>query len=235
MALISEIHYYRETKQGLLQMKRTVLIVAAVIIAIVGFFVATKPKNPAQNNSGVQPTSHIEGKGSAGVTLIEYGDYQCPYCQEYYPIVKQVQTQFADQIFLQFRNFPLESLHKNARAGARAAEAANLQGKFWEMHDALFENNDPKGATGWVASSNPTTYFNQFAQSIGINVEQFKADFASSKVNDLINADLAAGTALKITGTPTFFLDGKKLDPSPNGVDAFAKVITAEIAAKTKK
>lgn len=214
--------------------KKVLGIIAAIIIVVIGFMIATKPKE-TKTTTSTSATSHIEGKGSTGVTLVEYGDYQCPFCQQFHPIVKELQSKYNDQIFFQFRNYPLESLHKNARAGARAAEAADLQGKFWEMHDKIYENNDPQGASGWVASDNPYSYFEQYAKAIGLNLTQFKADFASSKVNDRINADIAAGTKLKITGTPTFYLDGKKLDPSPNTVEAFSKVIDAAIAAKTQK
>jgi len=214
--------------------KRVLGVIAGIIAVVIGFMVLTKPSS-SNLSTGGQTSNHTSGSGTSGVTLIEYGDYQCPYCQQYHPIVKQVATQFNEQIFFQFRNFPLESSHKNARASARAAEAASLQNKFWEMYDLLFEENDPSGATGWVASSNPVTYFNQFAERIGLNLDQFKTDFASSSVNDIINADISAGTALKITGTPTFILDGKKLDPSPASVEAFATVINAAIAAKAQK
>lgn len=211
--------------------KKTIFIVLAVIIGVIGFMLLTKPKSQDANSS-VSPSSHVEGKGSSGITLLEYGDYQCPYCQQYHSVVKAVQEQFNDTIFFQFRNFPLESLHKNARAAARAVEAADLQNAFWGMHNLIYENGDPNGVTGWVASSDPLSFFSDYAEQLGLDVAKFKEDFASSQVNDVINADIADANKLGITGTPTFYLDGKKMDPAPASVDEFAKVINDAIAAK---
>jgi protein-disulfide isomerase len=122
---------------------------------------------------------------------------------------------------------PLSQIHPNAFAGARAAEAASLQNKFWEMHDMLYENQNT-----WSQASNPKDYFNQYAEQLGLNVEQFKTDFASTKVNSSINADLAA---FKKTGaateTPTFFLDGKRIDTKADA-ETFSKLLDAAIESK---
>lgn len=209
-------------------------VIAAIVIILVGVFLLTGKQSdaPGSKSSGKKAlTQHVQGQGKSGVTLVEYGDYQCPYCQQYYPTVKQVAADMGEQIKFQFRNFPLTSLHQNAFAAARAAEAADKQGKFWEMHDLLFETNDPAGRTGWVASTNPNAFFEQYAKQLGLNLTQFKKDFASIAVNNAVNADLAEGTKLGVTGTPTFFLDGKKIEVG-NDVDAFKKVINAEIAKK---
>jgi len=201
--------------------------VIIVILAIfTGIFVFSGNKSNGTKNSSAQPSSHLEGTSPSGVTLVEYGDYQCPYCGQYFPLVKQVQAEFADKIVFQFRNFPLVSLHPNAFAGARAAEAAALQNKFWEMHDLLYENQ-----TQWSSATDPTTLFQGYAQQLGLNTTQFQTDYASSKVNDTINADMAKGNSLGITGTPTFFIDGKKVEIG-GSVQAFEKVINAEIAKK---
>jgi protein-disulfide isomerase len=126
----------------------------------------------------------------------------------------------------------LTSLHPNAFAGARAAEAAALQNKFWQMHDTLYDNQDPNGKSGWVASSDPLNdYFVNFAKQIGLNVDQFKTDFASDKVNAIVNADLGEANKLGLTGTPTFFLDGKQVQVN-NTVADFQKVLNAEIQKK---
>lgn len=213
-------------------------VIIAIIVILGGIFWITGKNNPSTNstNSNAKPSQHIEGEGKSGVTLVEYGDFECPYCGQFYPIVKQVQAQYNTQIYFQFRNLPLSSVHPNAFAGARAAEAASLQNKFWEMHDLLYQNQDPNGKTGWVASSNPLDdYFVGFAQQIGLNVTQFKTDFASNKVNDTINADVAA---FNKTGaqeaTPTFFLDGKQIQPGYSVAD-FQKYIDPAIKAKTAK
>ncbi|HEY5152994.1 MAG TPA: thioredoxin domain-containing protein [Candidatus Saccharimonadales bacterium] len=205
-------------------------VIVAVILIFVGIFIFSNGKNPqtssGKSNTGTL-TQHIEGKGSTGVTLVEYGDYECPFCGQYFPTVKQVQADFNDQIKFQFRNFPLVSIHQNAFAAARAAEAAALQNKFWEMHDLLYE-----AQSQWAGAGDPTPFFNQYAQQLGLNLAQFKTDYASSKVNDLINADTAEGTKLNVQGTPSFFLDGKQINVG-NNVSAFEKLINAEIVKKT--
>ncbi|HTB48666.1 MAG TPA: thioredoxin domain-containing protein [Verrucomicrobiae bacterium] len=206
-------------------------VIVAIILIFVGIavFGGNKSNGPGNTSGGSTGTltEHIEGQGKDGVTLVEYGDYECPYCGEYFPTVKQVQAEYNQQITFQFRNFPLVSIHQNAFAGARAAEAAALQGKFWEMHDALYEEQNQ-----WVGASDPTTFFNQYAQDLGLNVTQFESDYASTKVNDLINADMAEGNKLNIQGTPTFFLDGKQIEVA-NSASAFEKLINAAIAQKT--
>jgi protein-disulfide isomerase len=205
-------------------------VIIAIILVFVG--VAALSGNKSSNGSGGKSsgssavTQHIEGQGKSGVTLVEYGDFQCPYCGQYYPIVKQVVEQNKEQIRFQFRNFPLVSLHRNAFAAARAAEAAGLQNKYWEMNGALYQSQRI-----WSESNDPMSFFSQYAQQIGLDVTKFKKDYASSQVNDAINADMAAGNKLKITGTPTFFLDGKKVEVSQS-VDSFQKLIDAAIAKK---
>lgn len=218
-------------------MSKQFLGVIVAILVIFGSIIVSSSKNEAKNgdkSASTTLTQHVEGQGKSGVTLVEYGDYQCPFCQQYYATVKDVAATYDEQIHFQFRNFPITSRHPNAFAAARAAEAAALQDKFWEMHDLLYQNNDPNGQAGWVAASDPTTYFNQFAEQIGLDMTKFKADFASEKVNDLVNADMKEGTRLGVSGTPTFFLDGKQVQIG-NTADAFKKVLDAEIAKKQPK
>lgn len=209
-------------------------VIVVIVLVFVGIFALTGGKGNTGGKVGTL-TEHTEGLGQDHVTLVEYGDYQCPYCGQYYPIVKQVEQDFNQQITFQFRNFPLVSLHQNAFAGARAAEAAALQGKFWQMHDILYEANDANqqdsSAASWITASDPTTFFDQFAQQLGLNVNQFKSDYASTKVNNLINADMAEGNKLGIDATPTFILDGKQISVGES-VPAFESLIKAEIAKK---
>jgi protein-disulfide isomerase len=206
-------------------------VIAAVILIFIGIFAFSGHKSGSNNKSssdgsGGQPTSHVEGSGKSGVTLVEYGDYQCPYCEQYYPIVKQVAAKYNDQIKFQFRNFPLTSIHQNAFAGARAAEAAALQGKFWQMHDLLYDNQSQ-----WSESGNPQQFFQQYAQQLGLDITQFNKDYSSNKVNDAINADMAVGNKLNIQGTPTFFLNGKQIQVNAN-VNSFSEQIQKAIDQK---
>ena len=204
---------------------RFFITLLVVIALVVGIFAFTKQQKGAETTA--QPTTHTEGSGTSGVVLIEYGDYECPACGQYYPVVKQVAEKYKDQITFQFRNLPLVQLHKNAFAGARAAEAADNQGKFWEMHDLLYENQQT-----WSAASNPTTIFVGYAKQLGLDEAKFQTDMASQATNDKINADIAESKKLKASATPTFVLEGKKLEQNPSSLDEFNKLIDAAIKAK---
>jgi protein-disulfide isomerase len=130
----------------------------------------------------------------------------------------------------------LVSIHQNAFAAARAAEAAALQGKFWQMHDALYEENQvyydsSETASSWVGASNPEAYFEKYASELGLNVSKFETDYASSQVNNLINADMAKGNKLGVDATPSFYLNGKQISVGDSAA-AFEKVINAAIKAK---
>lgn len=212
-------------------------VIAVIAIVIVGIIWITDSKNQNGNNNA-SPSSHIEGTSSTGVKLIEYGDYQCPYCGQYYSIVKQVQQQYNSLISFQFRNLPLTSLHPNAFAGARAAEAASLQGKFWQMHNLLYEQNQlyyEDNVQNWIPASDPESYFVADAKQLGLNISEFKSDYTSAKVANTINADVAAfdKTGAEMA-TPTFFLDGKQIQPTES-VASFDTLINAAIQKKTGK
>jgi protein-disulfide isomerase len=219
--------------------KRFWAVLGVIAVIVVGaIWISDNKKTGTTGSSSSQPTNHVEGKGSTGIKLMEYGDYECPVCEIYYPIVKQVQSQFATQIYFQFRNLPLSQIHPNAFAGARAAEAAALQNKFWQMHDLLYDNQGQ-----WANSSDPQPYFKQFAQTLGLNVSKFESDLASEQVNNKINADLGAFNRTgKEEATPTFFLNGKYIDNQKllgsNGrpsADKFVALINAEITSKSNK
>jgi protein-disulfide isomerase len=208
--------------------KRFWLILIGILIVFGVLFKLESKKTPTPATNS-QPSNHVEGNGKTGVTLLEYGDYECPYCEEYYPIVKQVQAKYSDQIFFQFRNLPLTQIHKNAIAGARAAEAASLQGKFWQMHDALYDSTN---WAVWSPSDNPIPDFNNYAKQLGLNVTKFESDYQGDAVNNTINADLNAFNATgQPESTPTFFLDGTLIQPKPTVAD-FSNFIDKEIAKK---
>lgn len=203
-----------------------VVVIAGIFIGVVSF-----GKNNASNTS--KPTNHIEGKASSSVTLVEYGDYQCPYCGEYYNTIQQVMAKYGDKIAFQFRNFPLTSIHQNAYAAARAAEAAGLMGKFWEMHNLLYEqnvvyyNSDEKTPT-WIGVSDPIQVFEQYAQSLGLDINKFQQLYGSEQVNNLILADENAGNNLNVNATPSFFLNGTQIQVN-NTLQDFSKVIDAAL------
>lgn len=207
--------------------KRFVIILAALFVLFAGvlFFSKRSDSNSEVTIDESAGSSHIEGEGTSGVTLLEFGDFQCPACKSYYPIVKAVKSEFGDKIKFQFRNFPLTNIHPNAMAAHRAAEAAGRQGKFFEMHDLLYERQD-----SWSTSQNPTRIFEDYATELGLNIDQFREDMASQSVLNVINTDLKLGQDLELTATPSFILNGKKLDPAPNSADKFIQAINDAIS-----
>lgn len=209
--------------------KRFLAVVGAIIIIFVGFLVVRGGDKAEAPKTSAKPSSHTRGEGASGVTLVEYGDFQCPACKQYYPIIEEVVNKHAADITFQFRNFPLTSIHPNAFAASRAAEAASKQGNFWEMYDKLYGGQDD-----WSRVSSPNKIFETYATQLELDMEKYRSDFKSTAVNDTINADLAAGGKLDITGTPGFVLDGK-LIKNPNSVDEFSKLIEDAIAKKKQK
>jgi protein-disulfide isomerase len=205
-----------------------IVVGLAVVLSGVFFFTSRKAEAPTDNAAKGTVTNHVSGSASTGVKLTEYGDYQCPACGRYYQPVKEVTEKYKDRIQFQFRNFPLVQIHRNAMAGARAAEAADLQGKYWEMHDILYENQP-----SWSESSSVSTTFEGFATSLGMDLTKFKTDYKSKLVNDRIQADIKEGGKIPVESTPTFLLDGKKISNPDPTVEAFSKIIDAEIAKKT--
>lgn len=189
-------------------MNKKAILVFVVILAAIGF--AFLPSR-SSDRTDAQPSNHVYSEGSSGVVFVEYGDFQCPACRSYYPAVKEMKEKYKGIVTFQFRHFPLEAIHKNARAAARAAEAAAIQGKFWEMHDQLFDTQ-----AAWQDSNDPLSIFESYASTIGIeDIEKFKTDMRSSEVNAIITADLNEGRALGANSTPTFVLNDKKLEENP--------------------
>ncbi len=151
---------------------------------------------------------HVFGSDSKKVVLIEYGDFQCPGCGSLFPKLKPLKEHYKDQLTFVFRDFPLTSIHPNAIAAATAAEAAGLQGKWWEYHDKLYENQ-----TAWSGLSTDERggVFERYAKELGLNIDQFKKDIKSSKLSEKIKRDQALGKKIGITATPTLVLNGKTL------------------------
>ncbi|WP_131539059.1 DsbA family protein [Pedobacter nototheniae] len=145
---------------------------------------------------------HVQGSDSATIEIVEYGDYECPHCGNAYPIVKEIQETFGDQIRFVFRNFPLSESHEYAFPAALAAEAAALQDKFWEMHDALYENQHRIS----------DDLFEELATKIGLDMDQYRKDIESSNLEQRIEFDFESGVRSGVNGTPSFYVNGEKFD-----------------------
>ena len=206
--------------------KRFLTIMAIITVVFVGLLVFNKKEAPPQTNN-TQTTNHTYGEGKSGVVLIEYGDFQCPACQDYYSVIKQIKEKYKDQITVQFRHFPIVSAHQNAMVAHRAAEAAAKQDKFWEMHDLLYQNQK-----SWDTSNSAMKFFEDYAMSLSLDMERFRQDAASEEVNSSIKADLEAGNSIGVGGTPSFVLDGKLIE-TPNSIESFEQLIDEAIKAKS--
>ena len=168
-----------------------------------------KPLAASEQSGNI--ADHVFGKQNSKALLIEYGDFQCPGCGGAHPQIKAITEAYKDKITFVFRNFPLTSIHPNARAAAAAVEAAGLQGKYWQMHNIVFENQE-----NWQSATvdQRDALFTQYAIEAGANKEQFTKDLTNPNVTKKIAFDQALGKKVKVGGTPTFFLNGTLLDSS---------------------
>ncbi len=192
---------------------KVILAISAVFLVIFAGFIYLATRSSTVRNPEpvtvdasllIKKDSYQTSPGSAKVTIVEFGDFQCPSCAQVYPTLKELLKIYQDKLNLVFRNFPLPQ-HKNANVAAEAALAAGSQGKFWEMYDKLYENQDK-----WSESGNALDIFNGYAKDIGLDVDKFTQDVKGEKFKETIASDLSDGTLLGIDATPTFFIDGKK-------------------------
>lgn len=149
---------------------------------------------------------HFKGRLDAPVQLEEFGDYQCPPCGNFHPIVQRVLAQYGDRIRFSFRNFPLPKIHKFAAEAARAVEAAGQQGKFWEMHDLLYEQQQE-----WSKGDAARPFFLKYAQQLGLDVNRFTQDIDGAVAGMRVAQDDSLAQVRGVTGTPTLFLNGREV------------------------
>ncbi|MGD0388077.1 MAG: thioredoxin domain-containing protein [Tepidisphaeraceae bacterium] len=162
----------------------------------------------------VTATDHIRGDEDAPVTLLEYGDYECPHCGHAYPIIKRIQKHFGKQLKFVFRNFPLSEMHPNAEGAAEAAEFAAAKNRFWEMHDGLFENQDELGEPLFLA----------LAQSLGLSTPDLGKALMNREYAPRVKTDFLGGVRSGVNGTPTFFINGQRHDGLPDFDDLVAAI-----------
>ena len=167
----------------------------------------------------VSESDWTKGANGAGIILVEYSDFQCPACRNYYPIVKQLTAELVEKVQFVYRHFPLYSVHKNAEKAAIAAEAAGRQGKFWEMHDLIFEHQNE-----WAEAKDAEEFFMSYADSLSLDKEKFVADLASDEIKDKVVRDYQSGVASRVNSTPTFFLNGERIQ-NPRGYEEFRALL----------
>lgn len=145
---------------------------------------------------------HIQGPITAPIALLEYGDYECPFCGEVYPVIKVIQDRLGDDLCFAYRNFPLTSVHPHSERAAEAAEAAAAQDAFWEMHDTLYENQDALEDEDLA----------RYATMLGLNAERWMRDFLTGTHADRVREDFKSGVRAGVNGTPSFFINGMRYD-----------------------
>jgi protein-disulfide isomerase len=174
---------------------------------------------------GAEPP-HAIGPANAPVTLEEFGDFQCPPCGLLHPVLKEMEKEFGSQIRVIFREFPLGETHQHAINAARAAEAAGMQGKFWEMHDLIFTNQQ-----NWKDAFDARPTFEDYAVKLGLDLQKFRRDMTSSAVDKRIALDGRRANALGVSGTPTLFMNGREVPFGSLPPERLRPLIQAELKA----
>lgn len=221
-----------EAKQE--QYKKTAIwigVAVAVILAIFGLAMLVNSPTNSTTSSLKAPTLnekdlYTKGDIKAKVTLTEYGDFQCPACASYHPIVNAIVEEYKDKILFIYRDFPLVNTHKYAHLSSRAAFAANKQNKYWEMYDLLYQNQD-----SWAKSTNAQELFVDYAKSLGLDIDKFNSDLDSNEAKKFVDEALATATGLGLNSTPSFFINGAKID-NPNNFEEFKTLINNELNKK---
>ncbi len=162
------------------------------------------PTGYGQIAAVIAPSDHVQGSANAQVTLVEYGDFECPHCGRAYPIVKEIQRRLGAELRFVFRHFPLREIHPHAESAAEAAEAAGAQGEFWRMHDILFENQSELDEVSLI----------RYAERTGLDLRRFAFDLQRRTFSHRVQQDYASGVHGGVQGTPTFFIDGIRHDLS---------------------
>jgi len=221
-------------------MKRYLPFVIVVVVALATFgsgAILYRAKRPQLRNlpesqsvpaKGDQQSAHIRGNPDAPVTLEEFGDFQCPPCGQFAGFVEELLKEYDPRLRVVFRNFPLPS-HEHAREAALAAEAAGFQGKFWEMHDALYREQET-----WSKAPNVRELFESYAGTIGLDLDQFKKDMDGDKARERVDSDHALADSLGIKMTPTLFINNRPVDPKDKNPEGVRAEIKAALEEKSK-
>lgn len=211
-------------------------VVGAVIVLLFGYYFYTMPSNSNTSETGnaqnlvISNTDHVRGAVSGKVTLVQFGDFQCPACAAYEPIVRQVLADNKDTVTFSYRHFPLSQIHRNALLASKASEAAGRQGKFWEMHDKLYAKQEE-----WGEALDARQFILQYANILELDITKFNKDIEDPAIEAKILAEYKEGISLGVQGTPTFFINGKKVEDNPRNLADFNTMIQDAAKASTNR
>jgi protein-disulfide isomerase len=211
--------------------KPLIIIVLAVVVAGAAAMYFSRRSAEVTNTSDSSPSAplqstgggHFRGPENARITLVEFGDYQCPSCKAFHPVVQELLSRYPQQVRLEFHHYPLISIHPNSMAASLAVEAAGEQGKYWEMHDLVFELQDQ-----WSRSPNPEPDFLAMAARLGLNQNSFMQSMRSPQLQDRVLQDVVRARDSQVEAVPTFFIDGKKMS-IPLSITAFVDIIEMQL------
>lgn len=220
-------------------MKRNLPLLLIVSVLLAAFAVGvllfktmkSAPEAQANTNAAAQAPGadppHVRGVESAPVTLEEFGDFECPPCGGLYPLLKNVEKEYGDRLRVVFREYPLSQIHKHAYDAARAAEAAGVQGKFWEMHDLLYEKQ-----LEWTVAPDPRAMFISYARTLSLNEDNFTRDMVGELASTRVALDMRRGKSRGVIGTPTVFVGDRQLKAEEMTNDGLHKAIDEALKAK---
>lgn len=215
-------------------MKRYLPFIIVATVALITFasgfalYRSKKLAGPVASKEGAASGIHIRGSNSAPVTIEEFGDFQCPPCGAMAAVLKKTEEEYGSRLRVVFHHFPLPN-HAHARPAALAAEAADRQGKFWEMHDLLYREQ-----ANWTKAENVSALFESYAKSIGLDMERFEKDLKNPALIERIDSDHKLGSSRGVTSTPTLFLNNVPLTPDELKPEVLHKKIEAAFKEKPK-
>ncbi len=203
-----------------------------LIIGLITWGMIAAAKKADKENANIAPSDKVtaedwvRGNASSTVTVVEYSDFQCPSCGQYYPLVEKVFAENSNKFQYVYRHFPLPQ-HPNAIPAAKAVEAAGNQGKFWQMYDLLFTTQ-----ADWATTTDAKAFFAGYAKKLNLDLEKFSTDFDSPEVATRIDNDYKSGVRAGVSSTPSFYVNGKKITP-PQSYDEFKNIIEAASTSRT--
>jgi formate-nitrite transporter family protein len=213
--------------------KRIILWGSVIVGLALALFAVSKLAvngQPIESGALAVPVSDADwsrGPANAKVVLVEYGDFQCPACGAYHPVLTQLENEYPNDLKVIYRHFPLYRIHPNAGLAARATEAAGLQGKFWEMHDMIFESQPL-----WSQDPNAKDLFIEYAGILDLDLEKFTSDLDAKATKEGVDEDYEGGIRARVDSTPTFFLNGMKIE-NPRSYDEFKELLEQAINANS--